>query len=211
MKTIEKTVDFTTLASDADLQTVVDNLKKNGIDAGIAESGAQAKQTVLSLLPEGAEVMNMTSITLDAIGVTQEIMESGKYDAVKKKMASMDRKTQAREMRKLGAAPDFTVGSVHAITLDGKIFIASNTGSQLAAYVYGAGKVIWVIGAQKVVKDEQAARERIYNYVLPLESERANKAYNMTAGSFVSKLLIVNREVQPERIKVILVKEKLGF
>jgi hypothetical protein len=132
---------------------------------------------------------------------------------VRAQFAKMDRdkSEDAVEMRRLGAAPEWTIGSVHAVTEDGNIVIASNTGSQLPAYAYGAGHVVWVVGAQKVVKNLDEAMKRIYEYVLPLESERANKAYSMTHGSFVSKMLIVNREVQSNRISMIIVKENLGF
>jgi len=71
--------------------------------------------------------------------------------------------------------------------------------------------VIWVVGTQKIVKNVDEGMKRIYEYVLPLESVRLNKAYNISTGSFVSKLLILNREIVPGRITIILVKEKLGF
>ncbi len=185
-------------------------LKENGMSAIIAETKEEAKQKALDFIPAGSEVMTMTSVTLDDLGIEKEINESGKYDSVKKKIFSMDHKSQDGEMRKLGASPDYSMGSAHALTEDGKIFIASNTGSQLPAYAYGAGKVIFIIGAQKIVKDTPAALERIYEYVLPLESERAKKAYGVP-GSNVSKLLIINKEINPERIKVIILKEEVGF
>jgi len=64
---------------------------------------------------------------------------------------------------------------------------------------------------KKIVKDLDEGMKRIYDYILPLESERLNKAYNLTTGSFVSKLLIVNREIFPGRITLIFVNEPLGF
>jgi hypothetical protein len=155
--------------------------------------------------------MTMSSVTLDTIGLAKEINESGKYNSVKAKLMKMDRTTQGLEMQKLGAAPEYVVGSVHAVTQDGKLLIASNTGSQLPAYAFGASHVIWVVGTQKIVKDEEEGKKRIYEYVLPLESERINKLNNITAGSFVSKLLAINRERKPDRLNVIFVKEKLGF
>ena len=113
-------------------------------------------------------------------------------------------------MKKTGAAPEYCIGSVHAVTQDGKVFIASNTGSQLPSYAYGSANVIWVVGTQKIVKDFDEANERIYKYTLPLESERARKAYGVP-GSAVNKMLIVNKEVAPGRITIIFVNEKLGF
>jgi hypothetical protein len=97
------------------------------------------------------------------------------------------------------------------VTETGEALIASNTGSQLPAYAYGAEKIVWVIGAQKIVADREAAMKRIYEYVLPLEGERANKAYNITSGSAVNKLLIVNKENVPSRVTIVLVNEALGF
>ncbi len=185
-------------------------LKKNGMDAQFASTGTEAKQKVLDLLPQGAEVMTMTSVTLDTLGVAEEINGSGKYAPVRDKLNAMDRATQGPEMQKLGAAPDWAIGSVHAITEDGSVFTASNTGSQLPAYAYGSNHVVWVVGAQKIVKDKEEALRRIYDYVLPLESERAKKAYGVE-GSNVSKLLIVNEEIKPERIQVIIVGEPLGY
>lgn len=199
------------LADKKSIDKTIQSLKENGIDAKFVESGDDAKKEVLSMIPEGAEVMTMASTTLDTLGIPQEINDSGKYDSVRSKLNSMDRATQGSEMQKLGAAPDWAIGSVHAATEDGHLLIASNTGSQLPAYVYGANHVIWVVGTQKIVKNIEDGIKRIYEYVLPLESVRANKAYNITTGSYVSKLLIINKEVKPNRLTVIFVGEVLGF
>lgn len=202
---------YTKLASTNEIETTIKALEANGIHAFDVDTAEEAKKEVLALLPKGVEVFTMTSVTLEETGIAKEINESGSYNSVRNKLNAMDRNTQKREMTKLGAAPEYTIGSVHAVTQDGKIIIASNTGSQLAAYVYGAGHVIWVVGAQKIVKNVDEGIKRIYDYVLPLESVRLNKAYNLTTGSNVSKLLIVNKEVTPERITVIVVRQKIGF
>ncbi len=203
--------DFSQLATDDIITKTISALKANGVESSVVENSQEAKQKVLDLLPKGAEVIAMSSETLIQTGIRQEIDEPGNYQSVRKKLMSMNRETQNREMNKLGAAPEFAVGSVHAVTQDGKIIVASNTGSQLPAYVYGAEHVIWVVGTQKIVANLDEGLKRIYDYVLPLESVRLNKAYNLTTGSFVSKLLIINKEVKPGRITLIFVKEKLGF
>ena len=188
-------------------------LTANGIEASVVANGAEAREKVLSLLPAGAEVFTMTSITLETIGLTKAINESGKYNSVRAAMNGMDQKTQVREMRKLGAGPDFTVGSAHAVTEDGFIVIASMTGSQLPAYAYGAGSVIWVVGAQKIVKNVDEGLKRIREYVVNHESARARRVYGLpeTFSSFPSKILLFNREIQPGRAKIIIVNEALGF
>jgi len=181
-------------------------LKENGIDAMVVKTGTDAKAKALELIPEGAEVMTMTSATLETIGLSQELNESGKYDSVRVKMGATEDPAQRR---KLGAGPDYTVGSVHAVTEDGKVFVASGSGSQLPAYAYGAGHVIWIVGTQKITTNMDEALKRIYEYVLPLESARAMKAYG--SPSAVNKMLIFNREMQPNRITLIFVEEAVGF
>jgi hypothetical protein len=170
---------------------------------------------VLALLPAGAEVFTLTSMTLETTGLAKEINESGKYVSVRNNLFSMNQQTQAqaREMRKLGMAPDFTVGSAHAVTEAGTVVVASLTSSQLPSYVYGGGTMIWVVGAQKIVKDVEEGLRRINEYIVELESERARKAYGLPAEfrTFPSKVLLFNREVAPGRVKLILVNEALGF
>jgi hypothetical protein len=112
-------------------------------------------------------------------------------------------------MQKLGATPEYVLGSVHALTETGVAVIASATGSQLGPYSAGASKVIWVVGSQKIVPTLEEGMKRIEEYTLPLENERAMKAYGM--NSVIAKLLIVNREVTPGRITVVIVKENVGF
>ena len=196
-------------ADSKSIKKTIAALKENGIEAVVVNTGEEAKQKVLALIPKGSEVMTVSSVTLQEIGVDSEINESERFHSLRNKIYAMDYKTQRQEMSRLGAAPDFVVGSVHAVTEDGHVLIASASGSQLPAYAYGAGRVIWVVGAQKIVKDTNEGIKRIHEYVLPLEDERARKAYGV--GSGVYKLLIINQEKTVGRITLILVKEKLGF
>jgi hypothetical protein len=203
------------LASDEQISRTTAALETNGMHAIVVDTGDEARHQVFTLLPAGAQVLTMTSRTLETIGVAEEIdepsemAEARRYDAVRTKLLQMDRKTQGAEMRRLGASPDYAIGSVQAVSEHGEAFVASATGSQLAAYVYGAGAVIWVVGSQKIVPDREAAFRRIYEYSLPREDERAREAYGF--GSGVNKVVVVNREFMPGRITVILVKQELGF
>lgn len=198
------------LADTESLNRVVAALKENGIEPEVVETAGEAKKRILELIPQGSEVMTMTSQTLEASGISSEINTSGKYDSVRERFNSLGQDSNHREMKKLGAGPQYCIGSVHALTEDGHCLIASATGSQLPAYAYGSDKVIWVVGTQKVVKNTEDGIKRVYEYVLPLESERAKKAYGVP-GSAVNKLLIFNKEFTPGRVTLILVKEKLGF
>ena len=199
---------FAEPASDERLERAAFALRGHGLSVFILDSGEEAKELLLGLVPQGAEVHMGASMTLDAIGVTAAIQEPGVYDAVRPRLRAMDRQTQAREMRKLGAAPDFMLGSVHAATEDGSLLIASMTGSQLAAAVMGAGKVIYVVGRQKIVRDLEEGLKRIREYSYPSEDARFRAAFGR--GSAINKILIVNGETVPGRITVILVKQVIG-
>ena len=201
--------EFAHVASDEQIQRVVKALEANGIHALVAENGEEARRIFFELVPEGAEVFLGASVTLETLGIKDEIDQSGRYDALRPKMFKMDRATQGWEIRKLVGAPDYAAGSVHAVTEDGQVMIASNTGSQLGPYASGAGKVIWIVGAQKIVKDLNEGFRRIYEYDLPLETEHMRQLYNAPTG--VNKVLVVNRELRPDRITMIIVKEQLGF
>ena len=196
-------------ATDEKIERTSKALEANGIQTLIAETGADAKRLFLELIPEGSEVFLSSSVTLEQLGIVADVDQSGKFDAVRPRMYTMNRETQGREIRKLIAAPDFAAGSVHAVTEDGHVLIASATGSQLGPYASGAGRVIWVVGAQKIVKDLNDGLRRLNEHVVPLEEEHMQQLYKV--GTAVNEMLIVNRATRPGRITMILVKEELGF
>jgi len=153
-------------------------------------------------------VMTNTSVTLQETGIAGAIDGGGPYDSARNSMMALDFATQLQEMKAVAGQPDFALGSVHAVTRDGALFIASASGSQLASYVWGAANVIFVIGAQKLVPTVEAARERIFEYSLQLEDARAYAAYGQ--NSFVGKILEIHQEM-PGRIHVVLVRQAVGF
>ena len=209
VETMAPEQEFTRIAEDDRIQRTVRALDANGIHALVAENGEEARRMFFELVPEGAEIFLGASATLDALGIRQEVDKSGRYEALRLKTMAMNRATQGREIRKLNGTPDYAAGSVQAVTEDGHVLIASNGGSQLGPYASGAGKVIWVVGAQKIVRDFEEGMRRVYEHSLPLEEARIRKAYNIHSN--VSKLLVINKEVQPNRITMIIVKESLGF
>src|SRR5580692_5623715 len=201
--------EFSRLSSVERLDSVAQALNDNGFNAQSVETGAEARQIVASLLPVGAEVFNNTSRTLESIGVADDIERLGPYEPLRLRLFGMDREMQAREMRVLAAAPDYVVGSAHAVTEDGSLLIASASGSQLGPLVSGAAHVILVIGAQKIVTDVATGMRRIYDYCYPLEDARARQAYGVPSG--VNNILIINKVITPGRVTAIIVKERLGF
>ena len=207
--TEDAAAEFAGLASDKQIDEAASALERNGIAGLVVDSGAQARDAVRSILPIGAEVFNNTSRTLEAIGVAEDIERSGLYHPLRPRLYQMDREMQGREMRQLAAAPDFVVGSVHALTEEGSVLIASASGSQLGPLVSGAGHAILVIGGQKIVVDVATGLRRIYEYCFPLEDRRGREAYGVPSG--VNNILIINRAITPNRISAVSVRQSLGF
>ncbi|MDX6413308.1 MAG: hypothetical protein QOH23_718 [Gaiellaceae bacterium] len=201
-------LDFERPADRARLERTAAALTARGFKAQVADSAEHARGLVLGAIPDGAEVHIALSETLRELGITEEIDESGRYDSVRARLSNLDRETQGREMRKLGAAPDYVVGSAHAITDDGQIVVGSGSGSQLGAYAYAGGNVILAIGHQKLVTDLDEGLRRVREYSLPREYARMQDAGH--PGSLLAKTLIIHREPSA-RISVILVPETLGF
>ena len=200
---------YGTMADDTRVRRAAAALERNGIDVHRAADATEAKRIVLGLIPNGSHVHHGASQTLDVSGISDEIDKSGRYEPVRPRMFSMDRHTQADEIRHISASPDVMLGSVHAVTESGSLVTASFGGSQLGPYVSGAGRVILVVGTQKIVSDLEAGLRRIEEYAFPLEDARAQAAYGIHSG--VSKVLIINREIVPGRITVVFVDEVLGF
>ncbi len=200
---------FGTVADDASVKRATAALEANGIKVLRAANAAEARLIVLDLIPEGAQVHHGASQSLEVSGIIEAVEKSGRYELLRPRLRSMDRKTQADEIRRLGAAPDVMLGSVHAVTETGSLIAASMGGSQLGPYASGAGRVILVVGTQKIVPDVDEGLRRVNDYAFLLEDARAQLEYGI--HSAVNKVLIINREVVPGRITVVFVDEVLGF
>jgi hypothetical protein len=183
-------------------------LRSHNIEAIVVATREEARKAVLGMVPEGAEVHSGKSKTLEDVGLYAELVESGRYDALRPRYFAMDRKTQGREIRKLIAAPDYMLGSVAAVTEDGTLVAASATGSQLGAYASGAGRLILVVGSQKIVSGLDAALRRINEVVFPYENAQVRARLGVDTA--LEKVLVMYGEWQPGRTAVVLVREPVG-
>jgi hypothetical protein len=203
-------MDWTKPANDDVIERVADALRKRGMQVFVVNNRDEAREKALELMPKGSEVMRANSISLDQSGLTDAI-QSDDYISLKEKLVMMKDNIYLRnDAWRKALTPQYGIGSVHAITEGGEVVTASASGSQLSFYSYSAEKIIWVVGAQKIVKDLDQAFKRIYEYTLPLVSDEVKKLLGIP-GVSVNKLLIVEKEPIPFRTTVILVKERLGF
>jgi len=199
---------FTTLPDEHALEATITALEEHGFGVEVVDDLDAAREAVLARIPHGSSVMTNTSMTLTETGIADAINDGGAYDSARNKMFALDFATQAQQMKAIGGQPDYALGSVHAVTRDGTLVIASASGSQLASYAWGAANVIFVVGAQKLVPTLEAAHERIYQHSLVLEDARAIAAYGQ--HSQVGKVLEIHQEL-PGRIHIVLIRQPVGF
>ena len=202
------TAEFTTAATEEQLERIAAKLRERNFEVVIVDSGEEARAEVFKRVPAGAEVHSAKSRTMEDIGVFKELMESDRYDFLRKKLFKMDRNTQAREMRVLVAAPDYELGSVHAITEAGEMVEASASGSQMGPYSASSGQLILVVGSQKIVKDLDEALRRIREHVFPYEDARLRE--QMGVSTKICRVLILERDYMPGHTTVILVRQPVG-
>ena len=201
-------MEFSRVATEDRVIRTAEALEAHGMHTMILENGEEARRCVLEMIPAGSLVHNPPSRTLEQIGLAENIADSGDFQNTRSRLRSMDRRTQQRQMRQLSSSPDVVVGSVHAITEQGEVMVASASGSQLAAEVFGASTVVWVVGTQKIVPTLDEGFRRIREYSYPLEDQRTRRAHGQPSA--INKMLVVSGE-QPGRITVLLVKQNLGF
>jgi acyl-CoA hydrolase len=208
MSTTDISDRFTALPDAHALAATVVALEEHGFSVEVVDGLDAARTAVLARIPHGSSVMTNTSVTLQDTGITDAVNDGGQYESARNKMFALDFATQAQEMKAIGGQPDYALGSVHAVTRDGTLVIASASGSQFASYAWGAANVIFVVGAQKLVPTLEAAHQRIYQHSLVLEDARAQAAYGQ--HSSVGKILEIHQEL-PGRIHIVLVRQLVGF
>jgi hypothetical protein len=125
---------FVALPDDETLAETVVGLEEHGLSVEVVDELDAARRAVLARIPEGSSVMTNPSVTLEETGIAQAIDNGGLYDSARTKVLALDRATQLQEIKAIMGQPDFALGSVHAITRDGTLVIASALGSQLASY-----------------------------------------------------------------------------
>jgi YkgG family uncharacterized protein len=198
---------FAVVADDEALSRAAKGLRERGLSVHVVDTVADARVLVRDLLPRDKAIFTSASETLRHSGLLADIDDGEEFISVRGRLADVDPKDIRRQIT-MGAAPEVVIGSVHAITEDGIMVVASATGSQFGPYAAGAEKAFWVVGGQKVVPDLDTAFRRVRTYTYPREHDRLR---HLGFESFIGRLLVLEREYDPTRGTVVLVREEIGF
>jgi L-lactate utilization protein LutC len=192
------------------VEQTLDALRQRGVQAETVQDRRDALRRLIELIPAGSEVMTGGSTTLEEIGFL-ELLKSNAHGwkNVKAEILAEGDQRKQMELRARAVLSEYFVGSVQAVTQAGEVVIASASGSQLAAYAYGAKNVIWIVGTQKVVPTLEDGLKRVKEIALPLEDQRMKGVGY--PGSFIGKILIFEKKGPSGTVNLIFVNERLGF
>lgn len=203
---------YNNLASPRVVEKTMGALKERGFLPELINTKEAALERIKELITPESSVMNGSSRTLEEIGFV-DYLKSGEHDwkNLHADILAISDPTEQQEMRKQALVSEFYLGSVHALTEDGELLIASNSGSQLPHLVSTSNNLILVVGAQKIVPTVSEAWKRLEEYVIPLEEERMQATQGV--GTYPSKVLLLNREpnFMGRKVRVLIVKESLGY
>lgn len=199
-------------------QKLIKELKARNIEAFYAQSKEEAKSIALSLIPEGSSVGWGGSMTIDEIELKDAILQ-GNYAEINRDAAPSP---EAREklMRDIFSC-DYFLTSCNAISEDGVIVNIDGIGNRVAAIAFGPAHVIIIAGINKVAHSAADALSRARSEAAPINAQRfdINTPCKKTGACFDCKspdticcqILVTRHSRQPDRIKLILVGEDLGF
>jgi L-lactate utilization protein LutB len=216
-------------------QRVIENLQKRSMNGYYASNRAEALSIAMGLIPEGVVVARGDSMSVEQIGLLAEIIRRDKNALIDPFETDgeghwPEESKRQRMMRETFFA-DVFITSTNAITLDGKLVNIDGAGNRVSAMIFGPAKVILIVGVNKIVKDAEAALERIHQIAAPINAQRhylkhhAEKFANLPCvktGSCIEcrhENKICNYTVtidgaMPQhkgRINVVLVNEELGI
>jgi L-lactate utilization protein LutB len=162
--------DFTPWHNETLGKKVVEALKKNGFEAEYCATSAEATEKILALVPEGASVGFGGSWTIMSMGIKDKLAEGGHelFDHNAPGLSNEER----QEMRKKQLSCDVFLSGTNALTLDGRLVNTDGNGNRVAAMIFGPGKVIVATGANKIVRDLDAAEERRQMVSAPINNKR---------------------------------------
>lgn len=201
------------------IKRTVRALQRNRMDAHYVEDKEELLELLARLVPQGAKVASGGSITLDQTGVFQLLMEGG-YDFYYRGRLH-EATGEPLDVYREAFTCDWYFTSANAVTEEGELYNVDGASNRVAAMLYGPANVVVVAGANKIVRNLEAAAHRVKNTAAPANATRLEKKTPcVPAGSCMDcgseericcNTVIHGFQRTPGRIKVFLLPEDLGF
>ena len=200
------------------LAKVAASLEKRQMKGYVCKNGEEAKNLILSLIPEGSRIGFGGSKTMTQIGV-MEAVQKGPYHFLDRD-APKDREGRNAVYAAIQTADVFLMSS-NAITEDGVLVNVDGRSDRVSFLCHGPRKVIIAVGCNKVVPDVEAGLDRIWKVAGPQNARKLNRNTGclesgvcnqcLSPECVCSNIVITRRSAFKERIHVVLIGEELGF
>ena len=198
--------------------TIIKNMAKKNMEGYYCATSAEAVEKALSLMPEGSSVTWGGSMSIIECGLMDAI-KTGKYEIIDRDLAKTPQ--EVREMYAKQVMADYYLMSTNAITMNGELVNIDGRANRVACLCWGPQNVIIIAGMNKVATDVEDAIKRARNIAAPANTVRLNRNTPCTQTGkcencyspdcICSQVLVTRRSGVPNRIKVILVGEELGY
>ena len=198
--------------------TVIKNLAKRNMEGYYCETSEEAVRLALSLMPEGSSIGWGGSMTLSECGL-MDALGAGKYELIDRSTAKTAEENKAIHAKIFGC--DYFLMSTNAITYDGELINIDGRSNRVCFLCYGPENVIVVAGMNKLASDVGSGLKRVRDTASPKNALRLNRktpcavtgrcADCQSPDCICAQTVITRRSQIPNRIKVILVGEELGY
>ena len=198
--------------------TVLKSFEKRHIEGHYCDSVEEAKELALSFVPNGSSASFGGSVTLTETGILAALRSREDLTLFDRDTANSPEET--KKIMHDALSCDYYFMSSNAITVDGELVNIDGNGNRVAALIYGPENVIIVAGMNKIVKSVEEGLSRTRNIASPQNCIRLGKnnpcaingvCGNCLADTICDQIVITRASRVPNRIKVILVGEELGF
>ncbi len=197
----------------------IDNLEKNNMKGYFVQNEEGAIEKIGEIIKEGDTVSLGGSMTLFETGII-EFLRSGKYNFLDRYQEGLTPKDIKKIYRESFSA-DAYFTSTNALTEEGELYNVDGRGNRVAAMIYGPDKVIVVVGINKIVKNLDDAIMRNREIAAPANAKRLNRktpcsevGYCMDCSSkerICSDYVVIKKQMDADRIHVIIVNKELGY
>ncbi len=198
------------MPSDEEVARTGAAIRRRGVNVIQVRDAPSALETLKSIVPARAEVMNGSSTTLIEIGYDAFVKsDQSSWVNLHDIITAEDETEKRQELRRRSVTADYFISGVNAIAQSGEIVACDKTGSRVGAWPFAAKHLVLVSGVNKIVPTLEDALQRVWEYAFPLENARVKKSSG--GSSRVGKCVILINEASEGRTTLILVDEALGY
>lgn len=199
-------------------EKLITGLSKRKMNGYFVQDRKEALKKTLSLIPYNSRIGFGGSVTLEEVGILDEIRNRDDFYLYDRTKVHDKKKSRILHIQMFSS--DVFLSGTNAITEKGQLVNVDGIGNRTAMIVYGPKKVIIIIGKNKITSDLDSAINRIKKVALPLDLKRVKEmsknspifsSINWTEETIWGHISIIERQLNPDRIHVIIVNEDLGF